>query len=151
MILQNHALVKRNILLQLAAVAHDHIVGDIHILPQRAVFADTAAGLQMAEMPYLRALANDHVVIHIAAGMNEIPPLLFHACFPLAYAGFIVERRRRLGNGGAVWFLRKGNGCRTSKSSPSSRETEARGKRRPSAICLGEQKKPHAVTHVAPP
>ena len=49
------------------AVADADVVAHVDVLSQRAVLADHGTLLDMAEMPYLRALSDGHVVVNVAA------------------------------------------------------------------------------------
>lgn len=71
-ILEGHALVDRNVVLDLDEVPDDDVVGDIDVLAQHAAPADPGAALDMAEVPDLRPLADPDVLVDERAFVDEI-------------------------------------------------------------------------------
>ena len=65
-VLQFDAFVNRNIVLDADPIADPHVIADVDILAQRAVLANHRARLDMAEVPYLGALANRHILVDVA-------------------------------------------------------------------------------------
>ena len=61
-----------HVVLNLHAISDDHIAGDIDILPENAIRADSRARLDMAEMPDLRAIADYRAVINVCAFVLEV-------------------------------------------------------------------------------
>src|SRR5262249_26861951 len=72
LVLQCHALIDRDIVLDLAAVADAHIRPDHDVLAEHAVCTDAASGEDMGEMPDLRAVADHRTCIHHGGLMREI-------------------------------------------------------------------------------
>src|SRR5450631_2339348 len=66
-----NAVIKRNVVLNLAAVADPHARSDHHVLADRAVLADNSAWEDMAEMPDLRTLTNDCALVDVTGDVNQ--------------------------------------------------------------------------------
>jgi len=62
-VFQGHALVHRDVVLDLAAVPDDRARADHHVLADAAVAADLRALEHVAEVPYLRVLTDANVLI----------------------------------------------------------------------------------------
>ena len=71
MILQLHPFVNRDIVLDPDPIADADIVRHIDILAQGTILPDYRPTLHMAEMPDLRAGADLHIIIDIAAFVYE--------------------------------------------------------------------------------
>lgn len=71
-ILYLYTFINGYVVLDADAIADTDIVTDVHILAQRAVFAEPGTLLDMTEVPYLRAFANLYIVIDVTAFVNVI-------------------------------------------------------------------------------
>lgn len=65
------ALVDGDVVLDLHAVPDDDAVGDVHVLAEAATLADPSAGLNVAEMPHLGAVADGGAIVDDGSGMHE--------------------------------------------------------------------------------
>ena len=65
-VLKLNALVKRDVVLHLDIAADFYVVGYVDVLSERTVFADNSAFLNVAEVPYLCALADLNAVVNVA-------------------------------------------------------------------------------------
>jgi hypothetical protein len=66
-----NAVIKRDVVLNLAAVTDFHARPDHHVLTDRAVFPDDGAWKDVAEMPDLCALPNDCTFVHVTRSVNQ--------------------------------------------------------------------------------
>ena len=92
-VFQVHAFVDRDVVLDTDAVADRYPRTDVDVLSEGAVAADDGAGLDMAEVPYLRPGSDGCAGIHVAALMHES---VLH-CVSLQYF-YIVTGREGLGD-----------------------------------------------------
>lgn len=71
-VLDFNAFVDRHIVLDADAIADADIVGHVDILAQRTALAQAGSLLDMAEMPDLGACTYLHIVVDVAAFVNEV-------------------------------------------------------------------------------
>lgn len=75
-VLQFDAFVDRDVILNLAVIADADVGGDVDVLTDGTVRTDPRAGLDVGEVPDLRAVADLHVFINDAGGMDVVASLL---------------------------------------------------------------------------
>ena len=71
-VLQDDAVVHRDVVLDFHAIANDRVVVHEHVLAQIAAFADAGCGHDVAEVPDARVRADLRACIHHRGGMHEI-------------------------------------------------------------------------------